>query len=154
CDRFFTRRQEDLAKRKAIWAENLAKKEALCTRAEALGESTEWEVAAAEIKRLQSEWRAIGPVKKSRSEARWLRFRGSCDRFVTRYAQRHDIARAERVAAREAVCAALEALAPGAGSAEPPPDDRAQESSDASAVEPAAVSATDPPAGTAVVAAA
>src|SRR5207249_5648919 len=71
---------------------------------------------------------------------------GSCDRFFTRYAQRHDIARAERVAAREAVCAALEALAPGAQSAEPPPDDRAQESSAASGVDPPALSAVEPPA--------
>jgi hypothetical protein len=30
CDRFFTRRQDDLAKRKALWAENFARKEALC----------------------------------------------------------------------------------------------------------------------------
>ena len=68
--------------------------------------------AAAEIKRLQAEWKTIGPVKKSRSEAIWQRFRGACDHFFARYAQRHDIARAERVAAREAICAELEALAP------------------------------------------
>ena len=119
CDRFFTRRYEDLAKRKILWGENLAKKEALCARAEALGESIDWEATAAEIKRLQSEWKTIGPVKKSRSEAIWQRFRGACDHFFTRYAQRHDIARAERVAAREAVCAALEALAPAASPVEP-----------------------------------
>src|SRR5207247_1244002 len=46
----------------------------------------------------------------TRSEAIWQRFRGACDRFFARYAQRHDIARAERVAAREAICAELEAL--------------------------------------------
>ena len=120
CDRFFTRRYEDLAKRKTMWAENLVKKEALCARAEALGESIDWEATSAEIKRLQSEWKTIGPVKKSRSEAIWQRFRGACDHFFTRYAQRHDIARAERVATREAVCAALEALAPAASPVEPP----------------------------------
>jgi DNA polymerase III psi subunit len=112
CDRFFTRRQTDLAQRKAVWAENLAKKEALCVRAEALAESSEWEQVTGEIKRLQAEWKSIGPVKKSRSEAIWQRFRGACDRFFTRYAQRHDVARAERVAAREAIVAELEALAP------------------------------------------
>jgi len=63
------------------------------------------------MKRLQAEWKTIGPVKKTRSEAIWQRFRGACDRFFTRYAQRYDIARAERVAAREAICAELEALA-------------------------------------------
>ncbi len=50
-------------------------------------------------------------MKKSRSEAMWQRFRGACDHFFARYAQRHDIAKAERVAAREAICAELEALA-------------------------------------------
>ena len=74
-------------------------------------ESTDWDAAAAEMKRLQAEWKTIGPVKKSRSEAMWQRFRGACDHFFARYAQRHDIARGERVAAREAICAELEALA-------------------------------------------
>ena len=111
CDRFFTRRHEDLAQRKVLWAENLAKKDALCARAEALAESTDWDAAAAELRRLQGEWRAIGPVKKSRSEAIWQRFRGACDRFFLRFAQRHEIAREERVAAREAICAELAAFA-------------------------------------------
>ncbi len=54
---FFARRREDLAGRKKAWADNLARKEALCARAEALAESTEWEVASAEMKRLQSSGR-------------------------------------------------------------------------------------------------
>jgi hypothetical protein len=111
CDQFFTRRHADLAQRKAMWAENLARKDALCAKAEALAESTDWDTAAAEIKRLQGEWRAIGPVKKTRSEAIWQRFRAACDHFFSRYAQRHDIARGERVAAREAIVSELESLA-------------------------------------------
>ena len=79
-------------------------------RAEALVESTDWEQSSAELRRLQAEWKTIGPVKKSRSDAIWRRFREACDRFFTRYAHRHDIARAERVTAREAICAELEAL--------------------------------------------
>src|SRR5262249_13694174 len=90
---------------------NLAKKDALIEKVEALKDSTDWEAAATEIKRLQAEWKTIGPVKKSRSEALWQRFRGACDHFFARYAQRHDIARGERVAAREAIVAELEALA-------------------------------------------
>jgi hypothetical protein len=112
CDRFFTRRQDDLAKRKTLWSENFAKKEALCLAVEALAGSTDWEQTAAEIRRLQTEWKTIGPVKKSRSEMIWQRFRAACDAFFVRYAQRHDIARAERLAAREAICAEMEALAP------------------------------------------
>ena len=95
-----------------MWAENFAKKEALAVAGRSAGRSpTDWEAAAAEIKRLQAEWKTIGPVKKTRSEAIWQRFRAACDLFFGRYAQRHDIARAERVAAREAICAELEALA-------------------------------------------
>src|SRR5262249_31076395 len=41
----------------------------------------------------------------------WQRFRAACDHFFSRYAQRHDIAKGERVAAREAIVAEFEALA-------------------------------------------
>jgi hypothetical protein len=119
CDRFFTRRNEDLAARKQSWAENLAKKDALAARAEALAESTEWDQAAAELKSLQTEWKTIGPVRKSRSEAVWNRFRTACDRFFERYKQRHAIDVSGRVATREAVVAEAEALAAGASEEAP-----------------------------------
>ena len=110
CDKFFTRRHQDLSERKTSWNENLTRKEALCEKAEALAQSTDWEKTAGEIRQLQAEWKTIGPVKKSRSEAIWQRFRAACDTFFTRFAQRHDTARAERAAAREAICDELEAL--------------------------------------------
>ncbi|MDR1990567.1 MAG: DUF349 domain-containing protein [Acidobacteriaceae bacterium] len=118
CDRFFTRRHDDLAARKTTWTENLTKKEALCVRAEELAESTEWDAAAAELKALQVQWKAIGPVKKSKSEAIWQRFRGASDKFFSRYALRHDTARAERAASREAIAVELETI----GTADAQPD--------------------------------
>lgn len=121
CDRFFTRRKQDLVQRKDDWGKNLEKKEALCVRAEALVESSAWEATAAELKRLQSEWKGIGPVRKSRSEAVWQRFRKACDAFFERYKKRDELGRAAQAARREALCAELEALAPAAG-AEPPAD--------------------------------
>ncbi|HKB09279.1 MAG TPA: DUF349 domain-containing protein, partial [Vicinamibacterales bacterium] len=81
-------------------------------RVEVLQDSTDWDAAVAEIKRLQGEWKNVGPVKKSRSEPLWQRFRAACDHFFSRYAQRHDIAKGERAAARETIVAELEALAP------------------------------------------
>src|SRR5262249_37445147 len=87
------------------------RKEALIARVQAIAESTDWDATANEIKKIQNEWKAIGPVKKSRSEALWQKFRGACDVFFVRYASRYDIARGERVAAREAIVAELEALA-------------------------------------------
>jgi hypothetical protein len=122
CDRFFTRRHADLAERKTVWADNLAKKEALCAKADAIKDSVDWDAAALEMKRLQAEWKTIGPVKKSRSEALWQRFRGAADHFFARYAQRHDIALGERVAAREAICQELEALAAPSSPQSPVPN--------------------------------
>jgi hypothetical protein len=128
CDRFFTRRHADLAERKKVWGDNLARKDALIAKVEALAQSTDWDVAAAEIKRLQNEWKTVGPVKKTRSEALWLRFRGACDTFFARYAQRHDIAKGERLAAREAIVSELEALT--AVASQPPPVDGPESSVD------------------------
>jgi hypothetical protein len=123
CDKFFTARKQDLDQRKHGWAENLEKKEALCARAEALAASSDWEAAAAEIRKVQAEWKAVGPVRKSRSEAVWTRFRGACDQFFERYKRKDEIASAEQLAAREALVAELEALVPPAGETSPPPPD-------------------------------
>jgi hypothetical protein len=112
CDVFFTRRQEDLIRRKEEWSKNLTAKQALCERAEALSESRDWKVASAEIKKLQSDWKAIGPVKRSQSEAIWSRFRGACDRFFENFKNRDAIERQVRIAEREALCSEVEALVP------------------------------------------
>jgi hypothetical protein len=122
CDRFFTRRKEDLVQRKRMWAENLTHKEAICVRAEELAGSTDWEAAGSQIKRLQVEWKAIGPVKPSRSEAIWQRFRTACDTFFERYKHRDEAALSESVGVRETLCKDLETLgARLAAPAEPPP---------------------------------
>jgi hypothetical protein len=123
CDRFFTRWQEHRSQRSHEWSENLAKKEALCEKAEAIQDSTDWESTAGELKHLQSEWRAIGPVKKSRSEAVWQRFRAACDHFFDRYKNRDEHARLAAQEARETLCAELEALLPGEGEPGEPPAD-------------------------------
>ncbi len=115
CDRFFTRRNEDLAQRKQTWAENLARKEALCARAEALSTSTEWERGAAEIRHLQAEWKTVGPVRRNKSEAIWQRFRQACDVFFDRYKRRDQIALEAKQADREALVSELESLVPAEG---------------------------------------
>jgi hypothetical protein len=110
CDHFFTRRQEDLKHRKEEWAANLAKKEALCERAETLADSTDWDAAAGTFKQLQAEWKTIGPVRKSRSEAVWQRFRAACDRFFDRYKHRDQAELQAKAAARDTIIRDLEAL--------------------------------------------
>jgi hypothetical protein len=117
CDKFFTRRNADLAERKETWAANLAKKEALCARAEELSSSRDWDRAAAEIRRLQNEWRTIGPVRRTKSEVIWQRFRAACDTFFDRYKRRDEIELEAKQADREGLIQELDALA------EPPAPD-------------------------------
>ena len=112
CDRFFTRRNADLAERKEAWAANLARKEALCARAEELASSKDWERAASEIRRLQAEWKTVGPVRRNKSEAMWQRFRAACDAFFERYKRRDEIELETKQADREALVTELESLAP------------------------------------------
>ncbi len=111
CDAFFTRRHEDLKKRKDEWSANLARKEALCAAVEAL----------AEVHRLGSRprrssrssrpsGRASGPVRKSKSKVVWQRFRTACDAFFERYKHRDQIALQGKAAPRDEVIRELEAL--------------------------------------------
>ncbi len=115
CDRFFTRRQEDLKRRKEEWSSNLTRKEALCEKAESLAESSDWDAAAAQLKHLQAEWKTIGPVRKARSEVVWQRFRAACDRFFDRYKHRDQADLQEKAKTRDEVIRELEALAVGPG---------------------------------------
>lgn len=124
CDKFFTRRQEDLKQRKQDWTENLKRKEALVAEAKQLAESTEWEQAASRIKKLQVEWKTIGPVKKSKSDAIWNEFRGACDLFFERFKNRDQAALQTKLVDREGAVAELEALVPAAEAADvPQPED-------------------------------
>jgi hypothetical protein len=115
CDTFFTRRNADLAERKETWSANLAAKEALCVRAEELASSTNWESAAAEMRKLQAQWKTIGPVRKSKSEVVWQRFRTACDRFFDRYKHRDQLELSAKAAPREAIIRELEQLLPAEG---------------------------------------
>ena len=111
--RFFARQKEDRTRRRAERAKNLARKQALCAEAEALAESADWDRAASEMKRIQSEWRAVGSVPKDKADALALRFRQAADRFFERYKNREALETAVRVSERESMCAALDALAAG-----------------------------------------
>ncbi len=121
CDTFFTRRQEDLKHRKEDWAANLARKENLCERAEALALSTDWEPTATALRALQGEWKTIGPVRRAKSEVVWQRFRTACDRFFERYKHRDQVDLLAKAAPRETVLQQLTVLlspdAPEGGSA-------------------------------------
>jgi len=106
CDAFFARQAQELAA-------NLKRKEELCARAEALAESTDWLKTAEELKKLQGEWKEIGPVHRAQSEAIWRRFRRPCDRFFARRKEnqgQREKEWSENLAKKGALCAQAEAL--------------------------------------------
>ena len=81
CDEFFKRKAEFFKSIKESMAGNLEKKKALCEKAEALKESTDWKATADLLSKLQKEWKTIGPVPKKYSDAVWKRFISACDYF-------------------------------------------------------------------------
>ena len=83
CDSFFMAKNEFYKAIQKEQAENLAKKTALCEKAEALKDSTDWRSTTDILIKLQQEWKEIGPVKAKISGAIWDRFRSACDTFFT-----------------------------------------------------------------------
>ena len=81
CDTFFQKKSTFFKSIKEGMAENLEKKKALCEKAEALKDSTDWKETAEVLTKLQKEWKTIGPVAKKHSDAVWQRFIGACDYF-------------------------------------------------------------------------
>ena len=81
CDEFFRKKGEFFKNLKEGMNENLEKKRALCEKAEALKDNTDWKTTADELTKLQKEWKTIGPVSKKYSDAIWKRFISACDYF-------------------------------------------------------------------------
>ena len=80
------RHQDYFAERKAQELENLAKKEALCEKAEALAtlenpSAKEWNDNVIAIQELQDQWQKIGHAPKKENGVIYRRFRKACDLF-------------------------------------------------------------------------
>ena len=82
-DAFFANKKEFFSRLKEQQLENYNRKLQLCVEAEALADSKEWKKATDRIKKLQEEWKKIGPVPKRHSDKIWKRFRSACDAFIT-----------------------------------------------------------------------
>ncbi len=81
CDDFFAKKALFFKSMKEELAANLAKKNELCEKAEALKDSTDWKATTDALIALQKEWKTIGPVVKKHSDAVWKRFISACDYF-------------------------------------------------------------------------
>ncbi|MFI3322152.1 MAG: DUF349 domain-containing protein [Rikenellaceae bacterium] len=81
CDVFFEKKREFFVSVKSEMENNLQQKIALCTRAEAIAEGSDWKKGAADLISLQKEWKEIGVIPRKQSDAVWKRFRAACDLF-------------------------------------------------------------------------
>ncbi len=118
CDNFFARKADFFSRTKEELASNLEKKTALCERAEALQNSTDFKKTAEEIVALQAEWKTIGSVARKHSDAIWQRFMTACNTFFD--ARKKDMASRrheenENLAAKRLVIEALKAIPADAG---------------------------------------
>ena len=81
CDKFFTAKSEYYTSIHNEQNENLKKKIALCEKAEALKDSTEWRKTTDILVNMQAEWKNIGPVGQRQNNQVWNRFKTACDAF-------------------------------------------------------------------------
>ena len=113
CDAFFNKKAEFFKTVKENMNENLEKKRALCEKAEALKDSTDWKATTDTLVKLQKEWKTIGPVAKKHSDVIWKRFITACDYFFEQKNQAGASQRSEEQANLEkkrAIIAQLEAI--------------------------------------------
>jgi hypothetical protein len=113
CDKFFARRKEQFEAGDVARLANLQKQEELIAAVEKLATSTDWKRTGDEIKQLQADWKAVGPVPRDKSEATWKRFRAGCDTFFAArqvHWAKLDEERAENLKAKQLLCEKVEAL--------------------------------------------
>ena len=109
-DTFFAKKKEFFTNLKDKQTENLERKINLCIEAEALQESTEWKKATERFKKIQEEWKTIGPVPKRHADKIWKRFRAACDTFFGRKAEHFGGLKEEESANLTAKQAIIEAI--------------------------------------------
>ncbi|MDR1203835.1 MAG: DUF349 domain-containing protein [Tannerellaceae bacterium] len=81
CDSYFNKKSDFYKGIKENMEKNLQLKTALCEKAEALKDSTDWKETAEKMIALQKEWKTIGSVARKHSDMVWKRFITACDYF-------------------------------------------------------------------------
>ena len=81
CDDFFSKKAAFFKEMRQRYNENIAKKQSLIEKAEALMESTDWKVTTDKMIALQKEWKTIGAVPKKAGDELWSKFLEACNKF-------------------------------------------------------------------------
>ena len=111
ADRFFAARKAAMDERDKSFGANREAFEGLVKRAEALALSTEWDKTTNEAKKLQAEWKAVGPIPMREREKLYNRFHKAVDSVFDRYRRRDSIEDEKFQAERGAFLAEMEAFA-------------------------------------------
>jgi hypothetical protein len=107
CNAFFRRLSEERAR-------NLELKQAICDKAEALADSTDWGKTASRLRELQQEWRSLGRVPAKEAPALLKRWRTANTLFFSRFKAQRTARRSELEAnlqEKQAACQKAEELA-------------------------------------------
>lgn len=114
CDRFFQAKTAYFKANREKLSTNLAAKNALIEKAEALKDSTDWGATTNKFVELQKEWKTIGPVAHKISDTIWKRFNDACNYFFDKKNEANKGQRKEEEAnleLKKAVIAEIEKLA-------------------------------------------
>ena len=116
CDTFFEQKASYFQVLKDELNQNLAKKKALCEKAEAMKESTDWKATGDAFIKMQEEWKSMGAVPRKYSDALWKQFVAACDYFFEQKNKASESTRSsenENLAQKKNVIEQLKALAEG-----------------------------------------
>ncbi len=84
-DTFYNAKRSHFATMRVTFDDNLAQKEAIVKRAEALENSNDWRGTTDELTELMEEWKKIGPVaRREQNEALWRAFNKARHNFFRR----------------------------------------------------------------------
>ena len=111
---FFSNKNAFFKKLEGQREENLQKKKELVARAEALKDSTDWNSTAEALKKLQAEWREIGPVPEKSRNSIFAEFKKACDHFFEQKRAKNKEVNQEyevNLKQKEAICEKIEQLA-------------------------------------------
>ena len=115
CDVYFSRKSEFYKTIKSEMESNLAKKIALCEKAEALKDSTDWRNTTDKLIALQKEWKTVGSVARKHSDNVWKRFISACDYFFeqkNKNVSSQKTVEQENLAAKKDIIAKINAIDP------------------------------------------
>lgn len=114
CDRFFQAKTTYFKANREKLNANLAAKNALVEKAEALKDSTDWGTTTNKFIELQKQWKTIGAVPHKVSDAIWKRFNDACNYFFDKKTEANAGQRKEEEAnleIKKGIIAELEKLA-------------------------------------------